>query len=561
MVFATTNEFLGSAVWMQVAHVASLGSSSQEILRGALDEAYAVCPIPEIDVYLSQNSLDTGQLSQVARQVAYTAMRYEMATGLWDENLASRVEGKIFLDVSPLQMRSDESASNAPQQCLRAVKELWENGVLKPGECQDNVKSLLEHLKSSRSSVDIHNARVLVIVRPTVLNDDTEPNISLLHTIKSKSESAFFHVVLECEGHIVDASAEEGFQCLPAREYFEKMFVLRPDQKIEADPNFSRAMQDSLVRRIVRNSFDDFDSVSSEVRVRAIPAHDYLSKYHSIIVKHVGDVRFYWETMEQSIPARNISKHFGWQALSASVDENGSSTTEFDQLARFGTVVAMFNEHKLDVGELLATKNAVMIRRGVDGVRAYFDRTNSGLEILLGMYSRRLLDVDNLKGKVVLDVATGGGLFPEELREKGVVAYGMDVALNRRQRELLFADTEGLEENTVRLENSLSAAIFLNGDALQTRIADGEVDAVYDTFGIFWNQFGDDPDSVAQAFMEWKRILKRDGVIRFGPVDETGEKEVRDFVGTIPGLSVTAFEPLPLSNNNRSRMVEVARVD
>lgn len=149
-----------------------------------------------------------------------------------------------------------------------------------------------------------------------------------------------------------------------------------------------------------------------------------------------------------------------------------------------------------------------------------FNRTGRGLADLQGIYPKALLNVSDLKDKIVLDISTGNGLFPLDLRKDGIVAYGLDIALNQSQKKNLHADAFNASESSIELPASEKTKVFISGDALNTNIKDSQVDVIYDSYGLFYYYKWKDIPNISKVFQECRRILKTNGVINFGIIDD-----------------------------------------
>ncbi|HVE13819.1 MAG TPA: methyltransferase domain-containing protein [Elusimicrobiota bacterium] len=451
------------------------------------------------------------------------------------------------------------SESHAGVVQAAGLMEATEPPVL--GDCGRNILRLLQLLQSDRAGFDLGRARVLFLTRPAEyqFGDPLEPNLALLGIRKEGSEAATFHIVLEYEGRIYDLSSEKGRHGMPAREYFDQTLLLRPKRAIEVDPGRSGPMQERLRLQIARHAFRDRQTLYSQVRVRPIGAREYLSRYYQEIAKNPGSLGYFWDELEKELPSVNLGHYL----------DPGSKALPYAKLPRpdwdrkrtvsFGDTRVSFNENALMVGDLSQVGNAVTVKRLNQRYAEKYNRTDRGLEVMPWLFPARMMDLKKMRGMVVLDATAGGGLLVEELREKGVPAYGIDIALNKRQRKSMLADTRKLKSNGIILPKSLAAKPFLWGSAETTRIADAQVDAIYDTQGIFAYEFFGDQAFVRRVVEEWRRILKVGGVIRFAPIDESYERRVRDFFAAIPGLAVTDFAP-PAKGDEFARAVEITRV-
>lgn len=138
-----------------------------------------------------------------------------------------------------------------------------------------------------------------------------------------------------------------------------------------------------------------------------------------------------------------------------------------------------------------------------DGGEVSFNRTNRTPDRMIHekLYPVALLSLRTLVGKEVLDIGCGGGAFVENLRAKGVNAYGSDIILTPRQRKKPY------------LVQAQSTALPFPPDSF---------DVVYSTWS-FLAYEGGKPDAASQArvasfLREVARVTKVGGLIRLSPV-------------------------------------------
>jgi SAM-dependent methyltransferase len=109
-----------------------------------------------------------------------------------------------------------------------------------------------------------------------------------------------------------------------------------------------------------------------------------------------------------------------------------------------------------------------------------------------------------LKGKRVLDVATGDGQFVRDIRKLGADADGVDLHLKPSQKKQKF---------------------FLERDMLDTKYPDSTFDLVFSTAGPFhyFSYHGSSPElfneTLGKGLAEMVRVTKPDGMILLFPTD------------------------------------------
>jgi SAM-dependent methyltransferase len=138
----------------------------------------------------------------------------------------------------------------------------------------------------------------------------------------------------------------------------------------------------------------------------------------------------------------------------------------------------------------------------VDG-REYA-RTGRGIAELLGAkltgaaasYPRELLDIARLRGKKVLDIASGSGTLVTDLRSQGIDAVGVDPYLNARQRA--------------------NPQAFRQGGVEKLPFPDGSFDVIYSNWGPFVYDHTDDV-KYAAYLKEVARVLRPGGRVVITP--------------------------------------------
>ena len=439
---------------------------------------------------------------------------------------------------------------------LSAMGSLQAAGKFKIGFCHDNVMALADEL-GAKPGFAPERARALIITRPVPIRDFREPNVPLLRVRGEGSETASFHIVLSYEGRIYDPSAVRELQGLPTEEYLRAMMI--KDGEIAVRQDVSLARQERLRSQAERNAFRDAETLMSELAIREMSIDDYRTEIYPHFAKWRGMPPVPEKDLDPRAPPRSAAVHLGKPDPARRREPRPEPPEPVWE--RVGDATVRFEDSELEIGDLRQVANAVQVSRPGQKYAQWYNRTDRDFETLSNyFYPKEMLDLEEFKGKVVLDGTTGGGLFVEELRERGIVAYGMDAALHARQRARMHADARAPKANTILLPNSLETRPFLWGNAAQTGIADKQADFIYDTYGIFEYEFWGDPAFVAKVFLEWKRVLKTGGKLRFGPVGETYEQRIRDFVATLPGYRLTGFGSAP-GQEDHIRAVELERVD
>lgn len=124
----------------------------------------------------------------------------------------------------------------------------------------------------------------------------------------------------------------------------------------------------------------------------------------------------------------------------------------------------------------------------------------------------------DLKGKKVLDVATGGGQFVIDLKKLGINILGLDIAPHQNFKKY--------PKN------------FIVADAADTKLPEKSFDRVFSAWSIF-SMGKESFDFEIKVLTEIKRILKDDGKIRFGCVVPD---EIEKIALQVGGLKVTKKE-------------------
>ncbi|MFA4815203.1 MAG: methyltransferase domain-containing protein [Candidatus Gracilibacteria bacterium] len=154
-----------------------------------------------------------------------------------------------------------------------------------------------------------------------------------------------------------------------------------------------------------------------------------------------------------------------------------------------------------------------LFRRSPDNFyAAHYSYTGRGREYIVDekIYPSEMVDFEELKGKVVLDLHCGNGKLVDEMRNAGIEAFGIDLYLPPHRRELRY----------------LVQAIFE-----ESHPSANQFDVIYSTYGNLF--FHTDLEKSIVTLGIVHKILKQGGVLRVSPV-KRGELE--DALKYVPGL-------------------------
>lgn len=152
-------------------------------------------------------------------------------------------------------------------------------------------------------------------------------------------------------------------------------------------------------------------------------------------------------------------------------------------------------------------------------------------------YPSTLLNLEEWRGKKILDLACGDGAMVRQLRRKGIDIVGLDAALNPKE---------------------LARPFFIQASADDTGLPAESFDLIISTQGPISYQFENKPEFVAKILAEAERLLKPGGRLLIGPlrkdvsVDHTKiePNPIQDFAGTglVPLPGRLFFEQWPDRN-------------
>ncbi|MDB5038058.1 MAG: hypothetical protein JWQ35_1586 [Bacteriovoracaceae bacterium] len=188
-------------------------------------------------------------------------------------------------------------------------------------------------------------------------------------------------------------------------------------------------------------------------------------------------------------------------------------------------------------------KHATTILRPGD-VQNY-DGSNRGIHN--GFYPKEMNNIDELRNSVVVDFGTGGSKAVAEWREKKLIAFGVEIALSKKQRDLIYSYpvTERVPADGLDLRAPHSKGYFIQADLVHTGIKANSVDFIYATYTIFTYDFHKNPNLVEQVLKEAERILVQGGRLRISPLflQKSEEEYFRKVVAKIPQLQILHYGP------------------
>ncbi len=418
-----------------------------------------------------------------------------------------------------------------------------------PGYCHNNVAMFIKKALASSESVKPEDLNVILISRPSK-SDHPTPNLVSVGGREGPVDE-LFHVVVEYGGDIYDLSFGREPLVLPKNEYFRQMYLAEAPTATEASLSLPPRLQLEQDRRDRHKLFSE-EQVLNELQVRIMPARFYLENFWAEIDLNIGNPDFFW-----SKKGRPSAKPL-WRYLGLKGRPNDPSFRAKNRVAVYQSegLKIKVDQEAIEAGDFVQTVNALALHRTPFGYPEFFNRLNRGLVEIKPLYSGRMLNLAELRGKTVLDMGTGGGLFVEELREFGIAAFGLDLVLSARQLKKLYQP--GSIGDRMKLDPA-RAGLFILADAKNTPIADQQVDVIYDTYSLTRFQFVQDQNLLRSLYEEWRRILKIGGVIRFAPLDISYVDRVSEFIKTIPGLELTSVDET-LLEPRYSRAVEIRRV-
>ncbi|MCC7381110.1 MAG: class I SAM-dependent methyltransferase [Deltaproteobacteria bacterium] len=458
------------------------------------------------------------------------------------------------------EAREDDAAQY--EAVHRAVSSVHKDYV--PYACHENAKRAVDAVRSALPELDPRALKVVVLTRHEDGMD--EPNLPLWGT-RDHSQKARFHAVVLYKDRVFDLTASKKHLGIPLQSYLRQMFL--PDNRpFAGEQGRSRAYQERVERALARNRFGSPSELLEELRAWTLDAKTYAeSAWEGLarmryaedetVLPDLGfgplDLKARCTGSWGSIPAAQTAKRPRVRGAMEIIELPDGS-------------VARIDLHALELGELAQVPNAVNIQRLGAELPRNFNRTDRSLADLRSLYPARLLDPKALRGKVVLDLSAGGGLVVEELREAGVRAFGLELALSQNQKRKLLADTFA-DPKRVDLGSARDLQLFIRGDIHDPPLLPGQVDAIFETYGVF--EYGMlATDDYRQAFYgrttptelltRWKALLKPGGMICISPVDPAHPERLTKALEGIPGLRLEGFFPAADPNSPATCAVLIA---
>lgn len=440
-------------------------------------------------------------------------------------------------------------------------------GLYKRGHCHDNVRMLVARLKAEKD-FDAAKAKVLMIFRyqprawqyPLIFGTQ---NLVLSRLRGGEAFPYLFHIVLEYEGYIYDLSFGKHPMILKREQYFREAFLRQePFTLTEIEEACSsRAMKERIAAAMNHARMSNPKSLNQEIRIRTFSTEDYLEDSYPCLIRSLGTLDSIWHGMEKKYPSIALDEYLeGHTITSAALPQRERSALEYDGTYELpGEVTVYYFTEVLARGDMQQTTNAIQIKRPEWRYPIAFNHTDRGWELLRYFYPQDMIDPEQLRGQVILESSCGGGLFVEELRERGIEAYGLDVVLSPRQRERLHTDRSQDATTPIQLTSN-SLGIFILADSLHTGLSDQQVDIIYETYGLFYyRHFSIDGDFLSRLLLEWKRLLRIGGCIRIAPLDSSEQDDFRKFLSAVPGLELHRMVVANPQNDPYRCAVELVR--
>jgi ubiquinone/menaquinone biosynthesis C-methylase UbiE len=149
-------------------------------------------------------------------------------------------------------------------------------------------------------------------------------------------------------------------------------------------------------------------------------------------------------------------------------------------------------------------------RKGGDHESYLF--TDRKLDELVSEYTKEFLNPDKLRGKRVLDLCTGGGSLPRQLRYYyGVNAFGLDIVIEPLAKPFEARSLEDLENE------GKAGRCLIRRDAANTGLQSNSFDYLYSSWGVYSYE-GGNQGLMEQVFKESHRILKPGGSLTLTPI-------------------------------------------
>jgi len=471
--------------------------------------------------------------------------------------------------------------------------------VVKEEYSHDNILELVKRLNNQFPTL-VNNSEVLILFRfnPEIKHDlllqlekgnvqgmVSYPLIDNLVALDLREKGAtdyHFHVVFRNSGKIYDLSLAENNDGIPEEEYFDKMFLYGKGIENFKNDDLSDPMRDRKVEKLNRYRFESRSQMLSELRVRPISVKNYLEFYYKRLDTELkGNYKSLWLGEEKKHPSfvlgrfladqnnyyQNLSlpDYETWDKHLNIVNENKIPPyVEYED-----GIKAYTHPDNLLLGELQQISKAISLVAPYFKFPQSFNRTDRDLKQLQKIFfPSSMLNINDLKNKIVIDMSAGGGLAVEEMRIKGINAFGVELALSQRQRKMMIHDTtlkSKSRNNKVILKKGKTDKFFIQAHAAATGIEDNQVDIIYETYGVF-NYMFFYPDKGIQNYLisvvnEWKRILAIGGIIRISNIDSSYEQKFRAYFDKFSGLRFVRFEIANPKNNSFRGAIEIMKIE
>lgn len=461
---------------------------------------------------------------------------------------------------------------NQPLPAIDPVDKIFKEffdmpGILEVGDCAQNIRKFIYLLTARKIELTPENSRVLFIYNynPTFPPPVVAPNLVHVHERTENAHAYFYHVVLEVNGKIYDPAFGDVPEILEKSDFFLKRYLSRePITFVNWGEAANAVGEERYLHKLNTYRFTQRSDLLDDVRVRAMPIPQYINKFLPKLDRNEASPTFYWINAEAIVGSSPLREYLSpdWSPPPTRpeaekeeipsmehimVTPNGNTflhVTDRPSEVFLNGVEVYTDELSLVEGEISQYPNAVKVFRPgpYKSKVVEFNRTDRSLnELQKENYPKDLLDPEKLKGKIILDMAAGGGHFVDELRNLGITAYALEIALNERQKKRLYASQSTWKSSSpiVLLPHPLRDQTYIEADAFHPGIADEQADVIYDTYGIKYHTWTSEPNWLAEyraMLLRWRKILKPGGVILIAPFNHA-EESLTPFHG-LEGLEI-----------------------